>query len=167
MYSANSVKSSIEHLYNGAIHELGYKRSAVETLLEQIDFKVLAQAVAHNAKRVYGYVVKGNVPLPLEYRGRDLLEQRAVMLYEDVDRFSIGIVVLFHSLELWLKEDGTLVTVSCVTVSYLGGVLRTEYREIRGYPWGCGLDLNLEVLTEELRGMCAPVYQGKVPLYEL
>ena len=49
-----------------------------------------------------------------------------------------------------MKEDGNLVTVSCITNT---DSCETRFREICGYPFGCALNPKLEDVTEQLRTM--------------
>ena len=154
MYSVRTVKNSLRYLYRGAIHENGYPRDTVDELLRELDFKALSAVFRRNARRVYAYDTRENHAVPLEYRGKDLFGKQAVLVYEDTLSCVMGTVLSSHAYEVWLKEDGNFVTVSRVSVNYERGNYETEFREIRGYPWGCGLDLNLERLTAELRELC-------------
>ena len=164
MYDTRTVRNSIRYLYRGAIHEHGYAQETVSALLREVDCKALAAVFRKAARRVYAFETRGRHPLSLLYRGQDLFGQRAVRIYEDVDAFTSGLPSASHALEVWMKEDGNLVTAACVRTHYDPGDYDTEYREIQGYPWGCGLELKLEALTENLRQMCAPRISGNVSL---
>ena len=153
MYDTRTVQHSIRYLYRGTIHEHGCAPETVNALLRQVDCKALAVVFNRDARRVYAYETQGKRPLSLLYRGQDLFGQRAVRIYEDVDAFTSGLPSASHAMEVWLKEDGNLVTTACVRQHYNPGEYDTEYREIQGYPWGCALDLKLEALTENLRRM--------------
>ena len=160
MYDTRTVRNSIRYLYRGAIHEHGYAQETVSALLREVDCKSLAAVFRKAARRVYAFETRGRHPLSLLYRGQDLFGQRAVRIYKDVDAFTSGFPSASHALEVWLKEDGNLVTAACVRMHYDPGDYDTEYREIQGYPWGCGLELKLEALTENLRQMCVPGIGG-------
>lgn len=155
MYDARTVRNSMRYLFRGAVHEHGYKPETVNALLREVDCAALAAVFRRAARRVYAFETRGRHPLPPLYRGQDLFGQWAVRIYEDVDAFTSGLPSARHALEVWLKEDGNLVTAACVRTHYDSGEYDTEYREIQGWPWGCGLELKLEVLTENLRQMCA------------
>ena len=151
MYSEETVRNSVRYLYQGAVHECGCSEDTVEDLLKKLDYHALASVFQKNARRVYAYDTREGQSVSVEYRGQDLFGQRAVPLYETMLCCGAGIVTASHTYEVWLKEDGNLVTVSCVAVNYERGEYETAFREIRGYPFGCDLELNLERLTRELR----------------
>ena len=156
MYSEKPVKNSLRYLYRGAIHEAGYAGEAVELLLNRLDYAALAAAFQQRAERVYAYQIRDGESTPMSFHGRDLLEQQAVRLYENASvpaSKTSGEIETGGSFEIWMKEDGNLVTLYCVSVRFEKGGFKTEYREIRGYPFVRGLTLNLERLTEELRGL--------------
>lgn len=158
MYSADMVKNSLRYLYRGAVHEAGYDRKTVKRLLKRLNYAALAAAFSQRTERVYAYQTWDRETSPLEFRGQDLFGQPAVMLYEDLFFFTVRWTSLClrtadRAYEIWLKEDGNLVTVSRMGVNYDKGEFKTEFREIRGYPYVCGLELNLERLTEELMAL--------------
>ena len=156
MYSEKLVKNSLRYLYQGAIHEAGYAGETVELLLGQLDYAALADAFQQRAERVYAYQIRDGESPQLNFLGRDLLEQRAVRLYENASvpaSKTSGEIETDGSFEIWMKEDGNLVTVYCVSVRFEKSGYKTEYREIRGYPFVRGLTLNLERFTEELQGL--------------
>ncbi len=70
-----------------------------------------------------------------------------------------------RSTELWLLEDMTLETVSCVSVVY--GSYASEYREIKGEIWETGVWVDLNDLTAKLNELCGPCFAGEIPNYEL
>ena len=161
MYSADLVKKSLRYLYRSAVHEAGYESGAVERLLGRLDFAALADAFSQRTRHIYAYQTWEREAAPLEFRGQDLFGQSAVLLYEDVCFFTIRWTALWlrtmeRAFEIWLKEDGNLVTASRVGLNWDKGAFRTEFREIRGFPYVCGLELRLERLTEELLALCEP-----------
>ena len=159
MYSADTVKHSLQYLYRGTVFKCGNDGKTVERLLRRLNFSTLAAAFSQRTERVYAYQTWEKENSPLEFRGQDLFGQPAVLLYEDLFYFTVRWTSLClrttdRAFEIWLKEDGNLVTVSRMGVNYDKGAYKTEFREIRGYPYVSGLELNLERLTEELLALC-------------
>lgn len=167
MYTPKTVEQSLRYLYRGAIHEQDYNERAVESLLGMLDFHALAQLLRHQAEHVQTFITKSKCPLALDYRSRDLFNQRAALIYEDTDQFSQGIVNTSRVFELWLLENGNFSCVSCVTVNFLHGSFVAQYREERGCPWEAGMWISLEDLTAGLEDACEQVYRAEIPLYEL
>lgn len=167
MFSVDSIRKSISNLYRFGVHEAGYAEASVEAMLDRIDFPTLAQAVRHNCQDVYAFTTGSSLPGFLRYRGRDLFGQRAALLDVIPDEFTPESPMIRHVYELWLLGYGELLTVSSVRISCpcLGG-FEAVYREHGRYPWESGVPVDLEELTVNLRKLCLPVYQGKVPLYE-
>ena len=60
-----------------------YTDECMEDMLDNIDFEVLLQAVAHSAKTVYAYEACGVQDCSFNYRSAPLFPQKAVRLYED------------------------------------------------------------------------------------
>ena len=151
MFDAGTVRNSIRRLYAGTVHEHGCTPKTVSTLLRDLDCAALAAECQRKARRVYAFETRGRHPLSLHFRGRDLFGQQAVRIYEDVDAFTSGLPMASHATEVWLQENGKLTAVSCVKMHYQPGDFDTEYREIQGCPWDCGLELKEKALTENLR----------------
>ena len=61
-----------------------YTDECMEDMLDNIDFEVLLQAVAHSAKTVYAYEACGVQDCSFNYRSAPLFPQKAVRLYEDI-----------------------------------------------------------------------------------
>ena len=167
MYSVDSVENAIRELYfTGVANDL-YSRGEVEHLLYGIDFLALTQAIRHKAETVYAYTAQSERPKSLNYRGRELFDQRATLLYVDFDQSISEVVTASRTVELWLLEDMSFSAVSRLAVDCGGGAYCTEYREKKGDPWDSGMDLDLERLTDELLALCAEYTEGDVPCYEL
>ena len=145
----------MNYLYRGAAFECGGGTECAESLLRTLDIGTLARFRRRNAGRVYAYRTTGKRPLSARYLGRDLLGCRAVRIYDAADSCDFGADAPFASraFELWLKENGRIVAVSCVSVSFGEDAYATEYREILGVPLRPGVRLDLDALTENLRGM--------------
>ena len=151
MFSEHTLKYSLRYLYRGAVHEYGCSEKDADALLKQLDFRKLALAFRQRARRVYAFeTLKDGFSLP-EFRGRDLFGQWAVRVYNDVTPLKDdSLPTLSRAWEVWMKEDGNLVTVSCITNT---DSCETRFREICGYPFGCALNPKLEDVTEQLRTM--------------
>ena len=151
MFSEHTLKYSLRYLYRGAVHEYGCNEKDANALLEQLDFRKLASAFRQKARRVYAFeTLKDGFSLP-EFRGRDLFGRWAVRVYNDVTPLKDdSLPTLSRAWEVWMKEDGNLVTVSCITNT---DSCETRFREICGYPFGCALNPKLEDVTEQLRTM--------------
>ena len=170
MFSVKKLEERLTSLYRYGIHEAGYDEADVEAMLRNIDFPALAQAVRHNAQNVHACTLDTTIPNTLQYRGRDLFGTRAarLLIVPDESMPESAIVSRYH--ELWTLEYGEMLTTSCLTVKFdcpFLGRLEIEYREPGRYPWESGVKINLAALTRNLRQMCLPVYQGKVPIYEM
>lgn len=151
MFSEHTLKYSLRYLYRGAVHEYGCNEKDANALLEQLDFRKLASAFRQKARRVYAFEALKDGVSPLEFRGRDLFGQWAVRVYNDVTPLKDdSLPTLSRAWEVWMKEDGNLVTVSCITNT---DSCETRFREICGYPFGCALNPKLEDVTEQLRTM--------------
>lgn len=170
MYSEESLEYAIRDLYHCGTGEDGCTPESVEAvkeMLEGIDFEALVQVVRHNAQTPFVYTTHSKAPKAYEYRSAELFDQRATRLYRAVTEVCEGAVSVARSLELWLLEDMSLQTVSCVSVVYSSGAYASEYRESKGDAWECGVWMDLEDLTDTLDEMCDPYYEGKIPTYEL
>ena len=151
MFSEHTLKYSLRYLYRGAVHEYGCNEKDADALLEQLDFRKLASAFRQKARRVYAFEALKDGVSPPEFRGRDLFGQWAVRVYNDVTPLKDdSLPTLSRAWEVWMKEDGNLVTVSCITNT---DSCETRFREICGYPFGCALNPKLEDVTEQLRTM--------------
>ena len=145
----------MNYLYRGAACECDGGTEYAESLLKTLDFGTLAGFCRRNARPVYAYQTTGKCPLSARYRGRDLLGRNAVRIYDAADScdFAENAPFASRAFELWLKENGRIVAVSCVSVNFGEDAYVTEYREILGVPLNPGVRLDLDALTENLRGM--------------
>ena len=135
--------------------------------LGNIDFHALTQAVRDRARTVYAYTTQGQYEKSFNYRGEELFHQRATLLYAEDDQSTAEIAVTSRTLELWLREDMSLVCVACVRVEYEGGEYVTEYRTIKGDPAQSEMCLDLEDLSDTLDELCGPCFECEQPVYEL
>ena len=167
MFTAKMLEDSLRWLYHGAIHNQDYTEAAVEGLLTLIDFPALAQVIRHEAQNVHAFTTDCKCPLHLTYRSRDLFNQRAAKVYEQVDEFSVGTVNTERCYELWLLENGNFSAVTRVGISFRHKFFTAEYREERGDPWGAGMWLDLEQMTLDLADAFNRVYSREIPVYEV
>ena len=170
MFTVKKLEDHLNSLYRFGIHEAGYAERDVEAMLDCIDFPALAQAVRHEAHTVHAFTLDATIPNVLAYRGRDLFGTRATRLMTIPDERTPESPFASRFTELWALEYGEMLTTSCVTANIgcpLIGGLQFAYREMGRYPWESGVTLNLAELTRNLRQMCLPVYQGKIPIYEM
>lgn len=167
MFSVESLQDAITDLFQGGIGEDGYSSEEVDDMLNKINFSALLQAVRHEMMPVYAYSFEGTSPHDIKYRGPDLFDQDAVFLCEDVIEASIGSDMVTRSIELWLREDMTIVPVACVTINNEGTYL-SEYRvEKECDPWQSEMEIDLEELVKEFDDVCGKVLQNEYPFYEL
>ena len=167
MLSVESLQETITDLFEGGIGEDGYSSEEVEAMLAEINFPTLLQAVRHEMMPVYSYSYDGTSSHDIKYRGPELFGQNAVFLCEDVVEASIGSDLVTRSIELWLREDMTIVPVACVSINNEGAYL-SEYRvEKECDPWQSEMEIDLEELVKEFASMCDKVLQNEYPFYEL
>lgn len=101
MYSVDSLEYAIRGLYRSGIGEhSGLSADEVEELLDGIDFYALLQAVRHHAETVFTFATQGNQSKSFNYRGAELFDQRATLLYDDFDQSTAEAVLTTRSVEL-------------------------------------------------------------------
>ena len=168
MYSVDSLERTICDLFRTGIVEADYIEEAVEAMLEHLDFDDLLQAVRHHAVNVHAYETHSIEKGAFTYRGADLFQQRATLLLQDhTGAFQVGSTMVTRTYELWLLEDMTVTATVCLAQEFMGGVYSSEYREIKGDPWDCGMYMDLEALTLRLKDLCDFCEKAHVPFYEL
>ena len=145
MSKVADLKNALTELFRKGT-EVGYTETEIDEFLEGIDYHTLLQAVWDSAETVYAFRADGRHELSLNYRGAELFQQRATLLYEDM---GFAIVANFS------LEAG-----NCEYV--------TEYRVYKGSDWtDSELDLDFEELAADLAKMCQPYYGYAAPVYEL
>ena len=145
MSKVADLKNALTELFRKGT-EVGYTETEIDEFLEGIDYHTLLQAVWDSAETVYAFRADGRHELSLNYRGAELFQQRATLLYEDM---GFAIVANFS------LEAG-----NCEYV--------TEYRVYKGSDWtDSELDLDFEELVADLAKMCQPYYGYAAPVYEL
>ena len=167
MFTVESVRNNLQWLYREGVQAAGYDEAFVEAMLSTIDYRRLAQALRAEARIVRDYEAQSDCLCAMNYMGKDLFGERAVLLYADEHdgEWCGG----FSCNELWMQERGVLVTTRCVAVRArmdCGAEIITDFRRMEKYPWQSELDLRLEVLTARLLAMCVPVRLGLIPVYD-
>lgn len=166
MYNKQELENIIQEMFSDAT-ERGYTEEEAEDLLDGICFDTLLQAIRHNAERVYVFRTDTECEIGLNYRGKELFDQRATLLYEEIHDAVCDVGFVFRSTEMWLLENMSIAVVSCVSVVIGNDELAAEYRVVKSYDWeDCGIE-NLEDFAEELRAMCDRHYGYDKPVYEL
>ncbi len=166
MFSLDVLADTIREMYMQGVDAADYTVEAVESMLERLDFSALYSAIRCRQCHTHAFTTQGRAPKSFNYRGRDLFQQSAAMLFEDMDMTRGNKVLSYRSYELWLLEDMTFVAVACVTIVYPDAEYVCVYREISGDPWNSGMCMDLEGLTCELEKMCSAYYKGETPVYE-
>lgn len=111
-----------------------YEPEEMASLVCEIQFTALYDALRDRAEPVYAYSTGGERPTTLKYRSRKLFDCDATLLWREpvlcVDDQEIA---SSRYLELWLLEDMRIAVVSCVQILFgeEDGYI-TEYREYKG-----------------------------------
>ena len=126
----------------------------MEDMLDNIDFEVLLQAVAHSAKTVYAYEACGVQDCSFNYRSAPLFPQKAVRLYEDIVKFVTEAVICARTMEVWLLEDLTLAIVSNYSV-LSGGEFTTEYRTVKAWEFQKDFSASSQIRLRRNSWSCA------------
>ena len=158
MYCRGSVETSIRNYYR-YVEEAGYAPDTVEEMLEELDFDAITKALDGRSWNIAAYEVWENGADSPEYSGHSLFGQNAASIYRDnvlCTGSSVDVVGLIVSKarEVWLLENGNIYSVNCISVYSLEDDFSTDYREIIGDPYHHGADLNLRLMTDELKEMC-------------
>ena len=122
------------------------------------------------AQTVYQYSVTGGYEKCFDYRGMELLDQRACLIISDVEQAVLDEIKTTYETELWLMEDMNFAIVRCVSMQIgsddTGYV--TEYRAFKKILKSAeDLFFSPEELIEELESMCVPQWEHEATIYEL
>ena len=158
MSKVSDLKNALTELFRKGT-EVGYTETEIDEFLEDIDYHTLLQAVWDSAETVYAFRADGRHELSLNYRGAELFQQRATLLYEDMGEGFAGVVTAVRSMELWLLEDMGFAIVANFSLEAGNCEYVTEYRVYKGSDWtDSELDLDFEELVADLAKMCQPYY---------
>ena len=80
MSKVADLKNALTELFRKGT-EVGYTETEIDEFLEGIDYHTLLQAVWDSAETVYAFRADGRHELSLNYRGAELFQQRATLLY--------------------------------------------------------------------------------------
>lgn len=134
----------------------GYDDETIKEMLCTIDFHALHRFIRREAVTVRTYMVGGDMPDILRYRGSDLLPTKAVCIYYNEDYFvESHCLEQEHRMELWLTEDMTVTVTSCMVNDFGEGALFCEYREHKSDKWpDMEVCLDLDDLLDALQAIC-------------
>lgn len=127
-------------------------------------------AVRDLAQTVYQYSVQGRYDKSFDYRGLELFDQRACLLFSDMEQTTMDIATTTYETELWLMEDMTFAIVRCVSISFGDDECgyTTEYRVFKKTLEGRDdIFFPPEELMEELESMCVDQWEHEATIYEL
>lgn len=166
MFSVEELRNTITEFFRGGIGN-GYTADEVEDMLDGIDFTTLYQGVWHAMMTIHAYSLDAKANKKVTYRGPDLFGQNAVYLYEEPVEVGIGPALIDYTVELWLREDMSIVPVTYISIDG-GEAYCSEYRVVKEHdPWHCGLELDLSKILAGFNFMCEQVLKGEYPTYEL
>ena len=135
----------------------GYDDETIKEMLRTIDFHALHRLIRREAVPVRSFIVGGEMPDILRYRGSDLLPYKAICIYSNEDFVAeCHCLEQEHRLELWLMEDMTIAVTSCMMTEFGGGAYFCEYREYKGDKWpDTEVCMDVDDLLECIQSICA------------
>ena len=135
----------------------GYDDETIKEMLRTIDFHALHRFIRREAVTVRAYMMGGDMPDILRYRGSDLLPHKAVCIYSNEDYFTeYHCLEQEHRLELWLTEDMTIAVISCMMCEFGEGAFFCEYWEHKGDKWpDTELCMDVDDLLQTIHSICS------------
>ena len=127
-------------------------------------------AVRDLAQPVYQYCIQGRYDKCFDYRGLELFDQRACLLFSDVEQTTRDVATTTYETELWLMEDMTFAIVRCVAMTFGDEEdgYTTEYRVFnKALESRDDIFFTPEALMEELESMCVDQWEHEATIYEL
>ena len=82
------------------------------SLMEEMDFTALMQAVHHHAETVFVYRINSAHDIGRDYRSTELFPVRATLLYSRLAPYSDRDHGAVRLLELWMLTDGSFAVVA-------------------------------------------------------
>ncbi len=140
------------------------------SILENIDFSVLNQALRHHSETVFAYRINSPMGVGRDYRGPELFQGRATRLYSCLAPFSDSEIGIVRLLELWMLEDGTVAAVANMQIVLGCSAVISEYRTVktcdlaeicRDYP------IDKTKFASSLQKLCHIYTSANLPCYEL
>lgn len=157
MNKIEKLTQTITDFFTEKGHHYGYDDEAIKEMLRTIDIHALHRLIRREAVTVRTFIVSGDHPDILRYRGSDLLPQKAICIYSSTDFFTESCCVeQEHRLELWLTEDMTIAVASCMMNEFGDGMFVSEYREYKGDKWpDTEVCMDVDDLLETIHAICS------------
>lgn len=170
MFRAKEMITALEWLLE--LFDLDdYKNEAGESVnVDDYYFPDIAMVLRDKAETVYQYRMDTDYPKGVNYRGKELFRQGAILMCSEnkSTTFHDNIRICYDD-ELWLLEDGTFAVVHCLNTQHDdGAVYDTAYRSLVGIveteeDLFCGIEDILEVLDQAQED----IWECEAAIYEL
>ena len=157
MNKIEKLTQAITDFFTEKGRHYGYDDETIKEMLHTIDFHALHRFIRREGVTVRTYMVGGEMPDILRYRGSDLLPNKAICIYSNEDFVAeCHCLEQEHRLELWLTEDMAIAVTSCMMSEFGGGAYFCEYREHKGDKWpDTEVCMDLDDLLEAILTICA------------
>ena len=140
------------------------------SLMEQMDFTALMQAIRHRAETVFVYRINSAHDIGRDYRSTELFPVRATLLYSRLAPYSDRDHGAVRLLELWMLTDGSFAVVANMQLVIGSGVIISEYRTVRTTDTTAlraEMPIDRTALTRSLLEFSRAYLQSSLPRYEL
>lgn len=141
----------------------------VDGIVRGIDYENVTQYLRNRIETIYTYKAKGDREKSFDYFGKELVPQRGVLIFRELERGGSDIVVTSYEKELWILEDMTLAVIMCFSVGVADEDMAysTEFRTFKGtMEDDAGFDICPEDMEELFQDMCCEQYEWEAPYYE-
>ena len=157
MNKIDKLTQAITDFFTEKGQHYGYDDETIKEMLRTIDFHALHRLIRREAVPVRSFIVGGEMPDILRYRGSDLLPYKAICIYSNEDFVAeCHCLEQEHRLELWLMEDMTIAVTSCMMTEFGSGAYFCEYREHKGDKWpDTEVCMDVDDLLECIQSICA------------
>ena len=169
MRRVEDFRYALQELFHSAGNDRDVREALeTDTILKNLDYYSLLQALHHNAGKVYEYQAYGSLPVSFDYRGQELFLTEATKLYENIRQATCGTTLKTLTYELWYLPDNSFAVTSCFRVKIANGAYTTEYRIHKGSDWTeTDMAIDFYALALRLRDMSKPVLAHEYPIYDL
>ena len=153
MSKVDAMIQSIHEFFFEKGEELGMTPEKINCLMGNMNFMQIYQGVCSKSRPVHAFSNETIIPGEMEYRSKRLFPGDACLLYdvEDWGCSAESVFVVHHAIELWLRDDMSLVAVSNCLVECDEGDYLANYREVKCEGWPIGeVPIDLEVLATRL-----------------
>ena len=153
MSKVDAMIQSIHEFFFEKGEELGMTPEKINCLMGNMNFMEIYQGVCTKSRPVYAFAIDTIIPGEMEYRSKRLFPGDACLLYdvEDWGCSAESVFAVHHAIELWLRDDMSLVAVSNCLVECDEGDYLANYREVKCEGWPIGeAPIDLEVLATRL-----------------